>query len=332
SPRRREASSRRPQARVPFDAFRERLRPWPGARPSSPDPGPFPVAVAVGGLRGVDALVVARERSVVAVVQEPDHLPGLDDAERLFDHPLRRPMRGDEDDEAVDHARENSAVGDADHRGRVDDDVVVIGTCVLHQLREPWRTEELVRRRGSVASGQDVQVERRTTAHGAADRDTAIEKTADEARARRHLKPELFADRWTAKVSINQEHPGSGGLCARAREIDGGGRLAVTDRRAGDSDDRETGAGVKLFDHVSEGSILLGLERRRRDEAHEVPVELFGAYVAGIGTRLPPASNRRRCRCGNRWSESLRLYRSGDRRRRLRLKGPAAALFAQRSV
>ena len=55
------------------------------------------------------------------------------------------------------------------------------------------------------------------------------------------------------------------GLSEGAREVDGGGRLAVGNEGARNGDDREPGRFVELFDRVAQLPVLFGFERARRD-------------------------------------------------------------------
>src|SRR5437868_1105941 len=81
------------------------------------------------------------------------------------------------------------------------------------------------------------------------------------------------------KLRFDQKHAGTRALRERSREIDRRRRLAVSDRGTGDRDDRHARGSVLLFDHVTERAVLLGLERGRRDEAHEVAVEAFDVGI-----------------------------------------------------
>ena len=63
-------------------------------------------------------------------------------------------------------------------------------------------------------------------------------------------------------------------LGERARKIDGGRRLAIRRRRAGDREDLQFGRLVELFDQVAKRPILFGFERGRREQAHQMLLDL----------------------------------------------------------
>src|SRR5262245_39010537 len=70
--------------------------------------------------------VETRERLIVPIEDDAEHLAGLHNAERLANEPTRRPMSCHNEQETVHPVGNDSAVLDGAERGRVHDHVVVV--------------------------------------------------------------------------------------------------------------------------------------------------------------------------------------------------------------
>ena len=109
--------------------------------------------------------------------------------------------------------------------------------------------------------------------HGV-EREVRVQDRLDEAGPHVDVEPQPPGQRALSEIGIDQQHTGIGGLGQGAREIDRGRGLAVRHARARDRHDHEIGRFVELLDPVPERPVLLGLERGRREHAHEMLVEL----------------------------------------------------------
>src|SRR2546425_547608 len=112
-------------------------------------------------VRAIGVVEVLGDRLIVAIEDEAQHLRLSEHAHRLAEQPGRRLVRVDDDEEAVDTAADDAAVGHGDDRRRVDDHVVEAAPGFVHHLMQAARLEELVGRRLARPRGNDRQVEHR---------------------------------------------------------------------------------------------------------------------------------------------------------------------------
>ena len=173
------------------------------------------------------------------------------------------------------------------------------------------------------------------------ERQPRVQDGVHEPRGRMLVEPEMRGHVRAAQIRVDDEHARVDGLGERARQVDGRRRLAVGGVRARDRDDREIGRPVELFDHVAERPILLGFERRRGEEAHQVLFDLGGAlldrrsdFPRRLEDRLgrPRRDVRRRCRrrCrrrngSRRWGRGRGGHGGDDRLIRGRRRGGPVA-------
>src|SRR5688572_10739 len=224
----------------------------------------------------VRAVVAVRIRHppVVAVEDDPEQLGGLDDAEGLLEEALGCLVSGDHHHESVDDFRERAAVGQRNHRGRVDDDVIVVVPGLAEYVGETLRLQPLV---GVLAAAgrDDGEVESRKRLRHIGEREQGCRDRLREARTSGIQQPELLFDGVTAKIGVDEQDARVGTLGEGAGEIDGGGRFSVADGGTGDRDHAQPRLPVKIPDGMGEYAVLLGLERAGREQADEMLVRLL---------------------------------------------------------
>ena len=96
---------------------------------------------------------------------------------------------------------------------------------------------------------------------------------------------QLARDRRAPKIHVGEEDPRVGSLGERAREIDRGRRLAVADAGARDADDLQLGVPAQRLHDMAEHAVVLGLERGKLQETHEVLVH--GTVASGCPREHP---------------------------------------------
>src|SRR5437899_654996 len=175
---------------------------------------------AAARVRAIGVVEVLGGRLIVAIEDEAQHLRLSEHAHRLAEQPGRRLVRVDDDEEAVDTAADDAAVGHGDDRRRVDDHVVEAAPGFVHHLMQAARLEELVGRRLARPRGNDRQVEHRQLdddvvqgGAGAEHGDHALRVEAPES--------ELTVHRRAAKVHVDEQHLGLPGLGQGAGQVDG---------------------------------------------------------------------------------------------------------------
>src|SRR5439155_18612250 len=100
----------------------------------------------LGGRFHVPAVVALVGGRVVAVEHEAYDLRRVDETYRLRQRASGGSIRRDHDKNPVGALRDEPAVRDGNKRRRVEHDVVVVPTRIVHQIVEPRRLEKLVRR------------------------------------------------------------------------------------------------------------------------------------------------------------------------------------------
>src|SRR3989454_62561 len=223
-------------------------------------------------------------------------------------------MCRDHGEKPIDILCNDPAVRDGNERRRVEDDVVVALPRVVEQRLEPRGFEQLVRRDGRLTRGQHREVEVGELLDRVPEREPRIQERVYEG-ALRAGEPEPTRHRGSPKVDVHQQDASARRLRERPREVDGGRGLAVADPRARDRYDLELGALAQRLHDVAENAVLLGLEGRGIEEAHEERLDTIGAVEHEL-------ARRRRCR-EDRRLDARRRGRAvrGARRGRLRPEG-----------
>jgi hypothetical protein len=114
-----------------------------------------------------------------------------------------------------------------------------------------------------------------------------IENRADETAAAAVLQTQIPRHRGLPEVGVHDQHARLRCLSDRAREIDRGQGLAVAGPRAGHGHDREIGGLVQVLHAELQRPILLGSERGRRQETHQVRIDLRCGRRHDVADRGP---------------------------------------------
>src|SRR5215472_10960521 len=217
--------------------------------------------------------VATEERAIFLVEHDAEDFGVVQSGQRFLEEPARCPMGGDDYEEAVHPAANQSAILNGCQGRSVHDDVVVLVPRLLHQLIESRGFEELVWARRNFAGADYRQIERRPRLRDLLKPQGRIQNRAREIGPRHRRQREDAIDSRLPEIGVDQQDASVAGLGESTREIDGGDGLAIAGARARHGDHLEIGRPPELLDDVTERSVLLGFERRRGQETHQMLID-----------------------------------------------------------
>ena len=232
-----------------------------------------PTAVAVPGDAEAIRRVVAGRRPRVLVEDQPDELRGVEERQRLLDHPPRRAVRAHHEDHPVDELLQDPAVRHGNDGRRVDDDVVVPAPRLGEEVGDHGRLQDLVRGVRAPTRREDREVQAGEGPDDVLEAKLAVLHEIDHARGVVG-EPQATEHRGAPKVGVDQQDPRVRRLSQRAGEIDRRRRLAVPVPRARDGHDAELGGLPEMLHQMPERPVLLGPEAGRIESADEMLVDL----------------------------------------------------------